>query len=143
MDRSCRLLHGQPSQPFEWNYFPLLTGRIVLSNKKRNLIKYSVVFFKHFPKKKSFGWPYIIFNMATLNINKMIIVTTTVAQVCSDLSATLRCHIWMSKIHYLYLPHFSTNHYEGVNLTFFFTFLCLVFTAKKYVNIILGYCNSL
>ena len=27
------------------NYFPLLTGRIVLSNKKRNLRKYSVVFF--------------------------------------------------------------------------------------------------
>ena len=28
-DRSCRLLHGQPRQPFEWNYFPLLTERIV------------------------------------------------------------------------------------------------------------------
>ena len=26
------------------NYFPLLTGRIVRSNKKRNLRKYSVVF---------------------------------------------------------------------------------------------------
>ena len=23
LDRSCRLLHGQPRQPFEWNYFPL------------------------------------------------------------------------------------------------------------------------
>ena len=33
------------------NYFPLLTGRIV-SNKKRNLRKYSVVFFKAFSKKK-------------------------------------------------------------------------------------------
>ena len=33
LDRSCRLLHGQPRQPLEWNYFPLLTGRIVLSNK--------------------------------------------------------------------------------------------------------------
>ena len=42
----CRLLHGH-----EWNYFPLLTGRIVLSNKKRNLRKYSVVFFKAFSKK--------------------------------------------------------------------------------------------
>ena len=31
--------------------FPLLTGRIILSNKKINLKKYSVVFFKHFPKK--------------------------------------------------------------------------------------------
>ena len=27
-----------------WNYFPLLTGKFVLSNKKRNLRKYSVVF---------------------------------------------------------------------------------------------------
>ena len=38
----CRLLHAQPRQPFEWNYIPLLTGRIILSNKKRNLRKYSV-----------------------------------------------------------------------------------------------------
>ena len=37
----------------EWNFFPLLTGRIVLSNKKRNLRKYSVVFcLKHFPRKR-------------------------------------------------------------------------------------------
>ena len=35
-----------------WNYFPLLTERIVLSNKKKNLRKYSVVFFKAFSKKK-------------------------------------------------------------------------------------------
>ena len=48
---SCRLLHGQPRQPFDWNYFPLLTGRIVLSNKKRNLRQYSEVF----SKKKVFG----------------------------------------------------------------------------------------
>ena len=34
-------------QPFKWNYFLLLTGRIVL---KRNLRKYSVVFFKAFSK---------------------------------------------------------------------------------------------
>ena len=27
MHRSCRPLHGQSRQPFEWNYFPLLTGR--------------------------------------------------------------------------------------------------------------------
>ena len=51
VETSCRLLHGQPKQPFVWNYFPLLTGRIVLSNKKRNLNIYSVVFFKHFQKK--------------------------------------------------------------------------------------------
>ena len=30
MDRSCRLLQGQPRQPFEWNYFPSLTERIWL-----------------------------------------------------------------------------------------------------------------
>ena len=35
---------GQPRQSFEWNYFPLLTGRILLSNKKSNFRKYSVVF---------------------------------------------------------------------------------------------------
>ena len=49
-----RLLHGQPKQPFELNYFPLLTGILILSNKKRNLRKYSVVFLKHFPKKKRY-----------------------------------------------------------------------------------------
>ena len=38
-------LYGQPRQQFEWNYFPLLTGRIVLSNKQKNLRKYAVVFF--------------------------------------------------------------------------------------------------
>ena len=54
MDRSCRPLHGQPRQPFECNYFPLLTGRIVLSNKKRNWRKYSVVFFITFLKRKSY-----------------------------------------------------------------------------------------
>ena len=48
--RSCRLLHCQPRQTFEWNYFPLLCWRIVLSSKNRNLSKYSVVFFKAFSK---------------------------------------------------------------------------------------------
>ena len=62
MKRLCRLLHGQPSQLFELNYILLLTGRIVLSNKKRNLKKYSVVFFlKQFPKKKKlFGGSCIL-----------------------------------------------------------------------------------
>ena len=50
MDRSCRLLHGQPRQLFEWNYFPWLTGRIVLLIKK---IKFEKIFssfcLKHFP----------------------------------------------------------------------------------------------
>ena len=56
MNRLCRILHGKLRQPFEWYYFPLLTGRIVLSNKKRNLRKYSVVFFlKHFSKKSIWG----------------------------------------------------------------------------------------
>ena len=60
MERSFRLLHGQPRQPFEWIYFPLLSGRIVLSNKKWNFRKYSVFFLKQFPKKKKlFGGPCI------------------------------------------------------------------------------------
>ena len=46
LDRSCR-----PRQSFEWNYFPLLTGRIVLSNKK-----IFSSFLKHFPKKKKGIW---------------------------------------------------------------------------------------
>ena len=60
MHRSCRLLQGQSRQPFKWNYFPLLTRRIVLSNKIRNLRKYSVGFLlNHFPKKKVFGGRFI------------------------------------------------------------------------------------
>ena len=43
--------------PFEWNDFPLLTARLVLSNKIRNLRKYSVVFFKHFLKKRYLADP--------------------------------------------------------------------------------------
>ena len=39
---------------------PLLIGRILLSNKERNLRKYSVVVFKNFPKKKDiFGTLYM------------------------------------------------------------------------------------
>ena len=30
---------GYCSSSFEWNYFPLLTGRIVLSNKKKKFFK--------------------------------------------------------------------------------------------------------
>ena len=49
---SCKPLHGQPRQSFEWNYFPLLTGRIVLLNKKKKFGKIlRVVFLKHFQKK--------------------------------------------------------------------------------------------
>ena len=55
-------VHGQPSQPFEWNYLPLLTERIVLSNKKRNLRKYSVVFFKAFSIKKGIWGSLYIHN---------------------------------------------------------------------------------
>ena len=60
LDWLWRLPHGQLRQPFEWNYFPLLTERIELSNKKINLRIYSVVFFlNHFPKKKLFDRRYI------------------------------------------------------------------------------------
>ena len=45
----CLLL---PSQPFEWNYFPLITGRIVLPNKKEIWENIQKFFLKHFPKKK-------------------------------------------------------------------------------------------
>ena len=47
----CRLLNGQPRQ-----LFPLLAGRIVLSNKKRK--EHSVVFVKAF-KQTFFGETYI------------------------------------------------------------------------------------
>ena len=57
MKRSCRLLHGQPRQPFEWNYFPLLTGRIVLWEIFEKI--FCNFFFKAFSKKKVFGGPYI------------------------------------------------------------------------------------
>ena len=53
-------LHPIDRQPFEWNYFPLLTERIVLSNKIRNLRKYSAVLFKEFSNKKLFGGPGIL-----------------------------------------------------------------------------------
>ena len=56
-----RLLHGQPRQPFELNYFPLLNERIVLSNKKRNLRKYSLVFLSILQKNEVFGGPCIYF----------------------------------------------------------------------------------
>ena len=52
MDRSCRLLYGQ-LRPFEWNYFPLLTGRILPSNKKKKFEKiFNSFFLNHFPKEK-------------------------------------------------------------------------------------------
>ena len=51
MDLSCRLLHGQPKQPFEWNYFPLLTRRIVLSNKERSFEKIFISFLSISQKK--------------------------------------------------------------------------------------------
>ena len=56
-DNKCMASRG--SQLNE-NNFPLLTGRIVFSNKKRNLRKYSVVFFKAFSKKK-FIWLTLYF----------------------------------------------------------------------------------
>ena len=52
-NRLYRLLYGQPRQPFEWNYFPLLTGRIVLSNEKKVIWEnIQCSFFKAFSKKR-------------------------------------------------------------------------------------------
>ena len=68
LNRSCRLLHGQPKKPFEWNCFPLLTGRIVLSKQKKNFKKiFSSFFFKHFPKKKTIWWTLYISNKSCSN----------------------------------------------------------------------------
>ena len=49
--------------------FSLLTRRIVLSNKERNLRKYSLVFLKHFPKKNGI-WRtlYNIYHLIFVNI---------------------------------------------------------------------------
>ena len=53
-----RLLHGQSRQSFEWNYFHLLTGRNVLSNKKKENIQQ--FFLSIFQKKKGiWGTRYI------------------------------------------------------------------------------------
>ena len=35
LNRSCRLLHGQPRQPFEWNYFPLQAEELYFQIKKQ------------------------------------------------------------------------------------------------------------
>ena len=45
------IMHSQIWQLFEWNYFSLLTGSIVLSTKKRNLRKYWQVFFESIKKE--------------------------------------------------------------------------------------------
>ena len=76
-DRVGWLLHGQSRQPFKWNYFPLLTGRIVLWNKKGNLRKYSDFFYLHFPKKRYLADPlhiehtqyYPLFSTQKLNMS--------------------------------------------------------------------------
>ena len=60
MDRSSRLLHGQPRHLFERNYFPLLTKRIVLSNKKKFEKIFSRFFWRHFQKKKYSADPFDI-----------------------------------------------------------------------------------
>ena len=56
-------------QPFEWNYFPLLNGRIVLSNKKKKKFKkiFSSFFFKAFSKKKGF-WQTLYVHMYVCTI---------------------------------------------------------------------------
>ena len=56
----CRLLYGQPSQPFEWNYFPLLIGRIVILNKKKEFKKIFSSFLGIFQKRKVY---YVILQL--------------------------------------------------------------------------------
>ena len=48
-------------EPFGEILFPLLTERIVLSNNKRNLRKYSIVFLKLLTKKKYLADPILIY----------------------------------------------------------------------------------
>ena len=60
MNSSCRLLHGHTRQLFEWNYFPLLTGRIVLSNTRKK--KFEKIF-------SSFYLKYLKKGSASITIN--------------------------------------------------------------------------
>ena len=76
---------GLPRQPFQWNYFLLLTGRIVLSNKKRNLRKYSVIFLKHFPKKNlvdlyliSIRFQYTVVFITNIKFNWLLVYSDTI-----------------------------------------------------------------
>ena len=45
IDRVDYCMASQPRQPFEWSYFPLLTGRTALSNKKQKFQKIFSSFF--------------------------------------------------------------------------------------------------
>ena len=57
--------------PFKWNYFPLLTGRIVFPNK-RNLRSYLVDFLSIF-RKKVFWWTlnyvYYVVKMLPIHVS--------------------------------------------------------------------------
>ena len=64
---------GRSYMPHSWSYtrcfapcfWRLVTGRIVLSNRKRILRKYLVVFLEHFPKKRYLANPNneILYNL--------------------------------------------------------------------------------
>ena len=65
--RSRRLLHGQPRQPFEWNYFSLLTGRIVHWNKKKEIWENIQKFLlKHFLKKMYLADPLAVYTVLSM-----------------------------------------------------------------------------
>ena len=101
---------GQPRQPFECNYFPLLSGRIVLSNKKRNFRKYSAVFFKHFPKKGIWR---------TLNLNLFIRILNVCKRHFSGLPFTYpvlfitKPHAWETHCTWKYDANDFYKHYDG------------------------------
>lgn len=61
MDWSCRLLHGQPKQPFERNHSQFITRRIVLSKKKKKYEKIFSSFFIAFEKKVFWFTLYLIY----------------------------------------------------------------------------------
>ena len=65
--------------------------RIVLSNKKRNLL-----FLKHFPKKKLFAGPCTIYSMhkAEYEMEKSKIFKKTLASECITAKLQVKCYNW-------------------------------------------------
>ena len=83
--------------------------------KKRNLRKYSVVFFKHFPKKKVFGGPCRISNMvwtvwhiASLCWNHISCMSKSIDQSINDYWKITKLNIVFREI-YGVSPKFWTN----------------------------------
>ena len=80
--------YSMASHSFEWNYFPLLTGRIVLSNKKRNLRIFSS-FFKAFAKKRYLADPVCIFLLYEIHLmSPQILLLSWSSVYCSMLLST-------------------------------------------------------